>query len=141
VTIIVRGEPAPQGSKRFLGIKGGRGIMVESSGKVRPWREAVKYAALAAIEEAGHVPWSSPLNVEMHFTLPRPKSAPRWRVFPDRRPDLSKLIRSTEDALTDAGVWHDDAQVVGCQAYKFYVGYQLPEVLPVPGCVIKVHVL
>jgi crossover junction endodeoxyribonuclease RusA len=27
------------------------------------------------------------------------------------RPDLSKLIRSTEDALTDAGLIHDDARI------------------------------
>ena len=29
-----------------------------------------------------------------------------------RTPDLSKLARSTEDALTAAGIWTDDARVV-----------------------------
>ena len=41
--INVLGTPAPQGSKRHVG----RGIMVESSRLVGPWREAVK-AAVAA---------------------------------------------------------------------------------------------
>ena len=35
--------PAPQGSKRHVG----NGRMVESSAKVKPWREAVRQEALA----------------------------------------------------------------------------------------------
>jgi crossover junction endodeoxyribonuclease RusA len=38
VIIVVRGIPAPQGSKRHVG--GGR--MIESSRAVGPWREAVR---------------------------------------------------------------------------------------------------
>ena len=34
----VHGLPAPQGSKRHVG----KGVMVESSKYVKPWREAVK---------------------------------------------------------------------------------------------------
>ena len=45
ITITVYGMPGPQGSKRFVGTRGGRGVMVESSAKVKPWREAVKHAA------------------------------------------------------------------------------------------------
>ena len=45
ITIRVYGTPAPQGSKRHVG----RGVMVESSKKVKPWREAVKQAALDLI--------------------------------------------------------------------------------------------
>jgi crossover junction endodeoxyribonuclease RusA len=49
----------------------------------------------------------------MVFTLPKPASAPKRRTtWPMRTPDLSKLARSTEDALTDAGIWRDDARVV-----------------------------
>jgi hypothetical protein len=37
LTITVHGSPAPQASKRFVGTtKGGRGLMVESSAKVKP---------------------------------------------------------------------------------------------------------
>ena len=100
MTITVYGVPAPQGSKRFVGhAKSGRGIMIESSVAVKPWREAVKWAAMGACAVTG------PVRVTMTFTLPKPKSAPKTcRTYPDRKPDLSKLIRSTEDALTDAGV-------------------------------------
>lgn len=36
------------------------------------------------------------------------------------RPDLDKLTRAVFDALTDAHIWHDDAQVVGLVATKRY---------------------
>jgi crossover junction endodeoxyribonuclease RusA len=121
--IVAYGLPAPQGSKRFVGLsKAGRGLMVESSAKVKPWREAVKHAALAMLQARGSPPpMDGPLQVTMAFTLPKPKSAPkRRRTWPDRTPDLSKLIRATEDALTDAGVWADDARVVQLVATKNY---------------------
>ena len=45
--------------------------------------------------------------------LPKPASAPKKRrTWPDKYPDVSKLARSTEDALSDAGMWADDARVV-----------------------------
>ena len=44
LTIVAYGQPAPQGSKRHVG----KGVMVESSKKLRPWRQDVKAAAEAA---------------------------------------------------------------------------------------------
>jgi Holliday junction resolvase RusA-like endonuclease len=110
IEFTVYGIPGPQGSKRHVG----HGRMIESSAKVKPWREAVKWAAREAM--AGPDGWAAldgPLRVRMVFTLPKPKSAPKLRqTFPDRKPDVSKLARSTEDALTDAGFWADDARAV-----------------------------
>lgn len=131
ITITVYGLPAPQGSKRHVG----NGVMVESSAKVKPWREAVKHAALEAM--AGQPPMDGPLCLDVVFTLPRPKSAPKKRTHPDGTPDLSKLIRSTEDALTDAGVWADDARVVRVLASKLYAGDGLA--LGIPGAWIEVY--
>lgn len=142
LVVVVLGTPAPQGSKRHVG----RGVMVESSKKVRPWREAVKYAARDLIAVAGETgrltagfPLDGPLVVEFCFTLTRPKSAPKSRVHPDRMPDLSKLIRSTEDAFTDVGVWADDARIVAYhRPRKVYAGSADPDALHVPGAVIRV---
>src|ERR1035441_4214633 len=47
--------------------------------------------------------------------------------------NLSKLVRSTEDALTDAGAWDDDARIVECRSGKRYPG-EGPDALDVPGC-------
>ena len=124
----VRGIPAPQGSKRHVG----GGVMIESSKKVKPWREAVKWAAIEAMPE-GWEKLDGPLVLSVGFWMPRPKSAKK-AIAAFRMPDLSKLIRSTEDALTDAGVWVDDARVCSIMADK---QYETPHCLP--GAMISVY--
>jgi len=133
LTIDVWGIPAPQGSKRGF-VNNGRVSMVESSAKVKPWRQDVKYAAYAALSAGGNVlppPLTGPVQVAVTFTLTRPKShygtggnsrvlkilAPR---YPAGKPDIDKLLRSTLDALGEAGVWRDDAQVCFVTARKIY---------------------
>lgn len=113
----VIGLPGAQGSKRHVG----HGIMVESSKKVAPWREAVANAARTA--HHGHQPLDGPLSLTVVFRLPATsswKAADRtrgWR-WKDRTPDLDKLLRSTGDALTQAGVIADDARLVNITARK-----------------------
>lgn len=141
IRIVVRGMPAPQGSKSFKGVSnGGRAILAESSKKVKPWRQDVKYAAEDYRQRTGHLPIDAPVVVRMTFTLPKPKSAPKTRrTYPMRTPDLSKLARSTEDALTDAGIWTDDARVVAYERLaKVFPGEGL-DALDTPGCVIEIR--
>lgn len=140
IRIVVYGSPAPQGSKSFMGLaKNGRAILAESSKKVRPWRQDVKLAAEQLRSELGLQVLDEPLLVRMTFTLPKPLSAPKRQVvFPSKLPDLSKLVRSTEDALTDAGIWRDDARVIECTAAKRYPGEGV-DALDTPGCVIEIQ--
>lgn len=137
VSLVVYGCPAPQGSKRFVGMKAGRGIMVESSAKVKPWRQDVKAEALRV--KAGAPALDGPLSVRMVFTVPKPASAPkRRRTFAMRKPDLSKLIRSTEDALVDAGLIADDARIVEyARVAKVFPGEDV-EALESPGVRIEI---
>lgn len=144
----VEGLPAPQGSKTPLGVtKDGRVMMRESSKKVKPWRAEVTAAALAALP-SGWRPLEGPVVASMTFVMPRLKAkvpAVR-RGMPATYPDMSKMIRSTEDAMTaeklkrrakDApplteaqqemrrallftGVWKDDGQVVDVICRKRY---------------------
>jgi Holliday junction resolvase RusA-like endonuclease len=129
LSFTVIGLPAPQGSKRHVG----RGVLIESSKKVKPWREDVRAAALAA----GAAALTGPIHVTVTFTLPRPTSAPKSRRWPDRRPDLDKLVRSTFDALTSAGVYGDDAQVTNLNAAKTYPNTG-PDALDRPGAIIHI---
>lgn len=140
-TITVYGLPAPQGSKRHVG----NGVMIESSKNLKPWREAVKWAALEQ-KPLGERAWNGqaepmimgPIELHVIFTLPKPKSAPKSRrTWPDRKPDLSKLVRSTEDALTDAGVYEDDARIVRLVVEKVFPG-EHEKALGSPGAVITV---
>jgi len=131
---VVYGTPAPQGSKRHVG----NGRMIESSAKVKPWREAVKQAALFEWSFRPIEPLAGPLNVTIAFTLPKPASAPKNKTtYPAKRPDLDKLIRSTFDALGDAGVWKDDAQVIWLCASKVYPN-DIANGLKIPGARIWV---
>lgn len=113
--IVVYGEPGAQGSKRFVRTTAtGKGIMIENSAKVEPWRQDVKQAAEAVLETLGRPPpFQEAVVARMVFTFLRPASVKRAkRPYPSVTPDLSKLCRSTEDALTSAGVWKDDALLV-----------------------------
>lgn len=140
ISIIAYGVPAPQGSKRFVGMRGGKGVMVESSKKVKPWREIVHAAALAA--RNGRSPIDAPVLVRMVFTMPKPASAPKTRrTYPCRMPDLSKLCRSTEDALTTAGIWKDDARAVDYGRLAKVFPNEDPEALEAPGVRIQITVL
>jgi crossover junction endodeoxyribonuclease RusA len=123
IELYVHGHPAPQGSKRHVG----RGIMVEASKRVQPWREAV-------VGEAIRAGWNGtgldePLTVDLAFYFTRPQShygksgvkqsAPH---VPARRSvgDIDKLVRSTLDALVQASVMSDDCLVVLLTARKRY---------------------
>ena len=139
--IVVFGSPAPQGSKKFVGLnKEGRGILAESSKKVKPWRQDVKLAAERARDGAAAL--DGPLVVRMVFTLPKPASSPKRRkTWAMRKPDLSKLARSTEDALTDAGLIADDARIVEYERLAKVFPGEDPEALEVPGVRIEIRPL
>ena len=134
LTFEVRGIPGPQGSKDQFGR--------ESSAKVKPWREAVRSEAASALSNTNTPPLVGAVAVTVTFFLPRPKAhygakglkatAP---VTCAKRPDVDKLLRSTLDALTSAGVYGDDSQVVSLTGTKMYAG-------PAPtGAVITVRPL
>jgi Holliday junction resolvase RusA-like endonuclease len=138
IEVIVRGIPAPQGSKRHVG----NGRMIESSKAVGPWREAVRAQTQARMN--GHPPLLGPVAVRAWFWLPRPQSHYRTGrnahllrdgapARPTGKPDIDKLERAIFDALTDGGAWKDDAQVVEVTKRKLYV---LPGLTP--GCKIEI---
>ena len=143
MTITVYGVPAPQGSKSFKGMRGGHAILAESSKKVKPWREAVKWAAIERMDSAK---WSDggfgqgeafagPVTVEVDFYFTHPKTGKR-RPTHSVKPDIDKLLRSTFDALKDAGVFEDDSRICSVVARKHYAN----EHSPVPaGAVIRVE--
>lgn len=142
LVVVVAGRPAPQGSKRHVG----HGVLVESSKAVRPWRDAIRYAAAEAANRQGWGTPDGPVAVRVAFTLARPRAhyrtgrhADELRVdapdHPATRPDVDKLLRSTLDALADAGVLADDAHVVDVSAVKTYPAGHL-EALDSPGAVI-----
>jgi crossover junction endodeoxyribonuclease RusA len=125
--------PAPQGSKRHVG----KGRMVESSAKVKPWREAVRQEALAT----GLTISAEPIYLHLLFRFRRPQGhfnakgalKPSAPQIPITRPDIDKLCRSTLDGLTGV-LFRDDSQVAFLVASKEYT---LPGELE--GCQIEIR--
>jgi Holliday junction resolvase RusA-like endonuclease len=127
IVFRVDGTPGPQGSKKgFVNPKNGRVIMVESSAKVKPWRALVAHAAKEEMRKQKAIIMTSDVFMIATYYWKRPKShygkkglkadAP---TFVKTKPDLSKLQRSTEDALTGI-VFVDDSQIVSMSIKKRY---------------------
>ena len=126
VSFEVPGEPQPQGSaKAFKHRYSGRVMVTSDNARLRPWRDAITWHARQALLGGG--PLIGPVTVRVEFRFARPgghfgkrglrPAAPREHVV---RPDLDKLVRAVLDALSEAAVWRDDAQVVETRARKRY---------------------
>lgn len=128
IEFFVPGKPAPQGSKRHVG----RGILVESSRDLGPWRERVALTAHNAMKSISlH---SGAVTVIITFVLPRPKSTPKTQTPPAiKRPDVDKLARAILDAITGI-VISDDSQIVNLHATK-----RLAELDETPGAHIEIR--
>ena len=120
---FVPGIPRPGGSKKGFYIKKiNRVIVTEDCTRSKDWRNSVAWAASEAIE----TPLDGPLEVHFTFLLTRPKghfgarglkaSAPKYHTV---KPDTTKLIRSTEDAMKGIA-WNDDAQAARQYGEKIY---------------------
>jgi len=123
IVIVVRSAGAPQGSKRHLG----NGVMIESSQRVKPFRQDVKYAAAEVIPADWDRAADMAVKVDFHFRRPQShlttkgaltKNAPLYPVGRNIG-DLDKLCRSLLDALTGV-VFHDDSQVIDLVSRKRY---------------------
>lgn len=148
LTIAVHGTPAGQGRVSFFG----RGRAVHSNHKkLMPWRASISAAArdaillnfpadAARVEDGKFVPiLTGPVLAEITITVPKPKSAPKrltsWPITRTSQ-DIDHHARAVLDALTEARVWKDDAQVVELTIRKVYP-WEGVDALGEPGAVIR----
>lgn len=109
ITFQVTGLPVPQGSMKVI-----NGHIIHSQGSaLASWRSQVALEA----KKAGAKPHLEPVEMDLLFTMPRPKTV--TRDYPSVAPDLDKLIRAVLDALTSVA-YRDDGQVVTINAQKQY---------------------
>ena len=125
VTFDVIGKPEPKGSARaFVPLAWAktavaqqqqpRAVVTSDNPRVKVWEAQVAAAARLVTREK----FLGPVTLTALFHLKAPK---RLRLLAPHTtiPDLSKLIRSTEDALTGI-LFVDDAQIVAVFAKKVY---------------------
>ena len=77
------------------------------------WRTLIGFSA----KQAGCTPVDGPIIISMRFRLKRPKTVKRER--PTVPPDLDKLVRGVNDALTGIA-FIDDSQIVSITTTKEY---------------------
>lgn len=149
ISFSVPGVPVQGGSKKaFPYRKQGKlriAITDVTGDRGKHWRAKTALAGAKAMQEAGlDAPIRTAILFGVTFYMPRPKahygsgknqcivknSAPLHMIF---MPDLDKLVRSTQDALSGV-VWEDDRLIIDVNAKKFYAQKN-------PGAVINVTVL
>lgn len=137
----VLGAAKTAGSKRaFINPNTGKAIVTDDNPRSKPW--------MAEVRAAGHQAWmaamppgasllNDALAVDLTFYRQRPRqhfgqgrnsgsllsSAP---AYPAKKPDLLKLARAIEDALTGT-IWIDDARIVSETLRKRWCATGEPE--------------
>ena len=128
ISFTVYGLAQPAGSKRPFAIKNKAGepvmkngrpliVTVDANPNAGEWKQQVAKAARVAYQ--GQL-IDGPVSAEFNFFRPRPaghfgqnglNKKGRETNSPVSKPDLLKLARGVEDALTGI-VWRDDSQIV-----------------------------
>jgi Holliday junction resolvase RusA-like endonuclease len=148
LVFTVDGDPIPKGSLKCVG----RGVhrIVEDNPRTRSWRKSVA----AEVGGVAHADPHQPVGVEITSTLPRPAhhygssgiraNAPIWPTNA-RTGDVDKLARLVLDALVDAGLLVDDAQVVEVVSRKSFPRPEshpyAADVLDRPGLLVRIYPL
>lgn len=124
ISFFVPGIARPGGSKTPGVSKSDKRFVRPANKHTKTWMGVVSYHAR---QHYRGDPLTGAIKVDFIFTMKRPKNHYRangqlkdWApLFHTSAPDRTKLMRSTEDALTGI-IWKDDSQVCSGNAQKIY---------------------
>ena len=138
IGFTVLGHPEPAGSKRAFavrkrGVLTGRVAVSDDNPKAKSWQRDIASAAVEAMTgplglEPVLLDCALSLDIRFYFARPRghfgtgrnsDKLKPSAPPYPTVRPDVTKLVRAVEDALTGV-LWRDDSLVITQLAAKLY---------------------
>lgn len=116
--------------------KSGAVVTKSDNKNLKPWRQAVAAAAIAA----GVQILDGAVGLEITFYLPRPKGhygkrglLPSAPEVPTKYPDSDKVLRAVQDALKGIA-YRDDSQVTDPAPHKRYCEEGMP-----PSTLITVY--
>ncbi len=123
VKFIVPGNP--QGKQRPRAFRRGAHIGVYSPEKTVNYETYIK--EMFAISYPNFVPLEGALRMTITAYLMIPKSTSKKKaklmveriIRPTKKPDMSNILKSAEDALNSLA-YHDDKQIVTCVCHKYY---------------------
>lgn len=135
VTFIAYGNPIPKGSAKGFAVpmkrdgepvvddagqRKYRAVVTHDNPNTKEWERTVRTAAQHG-RGSGRFFRTEPVEIRICFGLSRPASvSTKKRPLPTVRPDLDKLVRAIQDAVSGV-IYADDAQVVSIRAWKKYV--------------------
>lgn len=137
IRFFVPGRVASAGSKTAFKGKNGRVILAPASKFTKPWMDSVKWFAMKKVGPMCLL--EGPLILTITFFLSRPqnhygtgRNAGKLKLsappYPMVTPDLTKLVRAVEDAITGI-IWKDDKQVAEQHTRKRYADKPGAEIL------------
>ena len=133
--LTLLGNPVAKARPRTVRLKSGKSITYTPDKTVaaeNAWRDI--------FTKSGETPFSpdTPLLFMVTFYLQRPKSAPKKRVWPVKKPDSDNYEKLVMDAL-NGFAYQDDSAIVRKVTSKRFVTYPDPprtelEIIPLEGC-------
>ena len=129
ITFTVPGEPETKRRQKLITLPDGKGGVragVVSTAKVR---QAEAYFASFAAAVAPSAPPENPVMLSVECVFGIPSSKPEWwrqaalrgAVRPRlANKDVDNLLKLVMDAMTKAGYWRNDGQVVNAMVRKAY---------------------
>ena len=119
IAFFVKGLPRPQGNHRTGRRRDGTPFTYDSTRGLHDWRTMIALEAQRTARLAHHTVTDGPVELEVTFHLPRPKYIKDATPPHTVKPDVSKLLRAVEDALTGV-LYTDDSRIVQCTCSKRY---------------------
>ena len=157
MNIYVKGDPKaqPRAKGRLINSRFGKSfIQMYTPSVANEWKRAVTRAVESAWSVYTPDPRTGsrgpgvlkesldgPLHLDLTFYLPRPQYLEGWKHTRDAiahvgKPDFDNLSKAVADAMSESGIWKDDAQVCSWSGSKWYSA-----VGGASGCRIVVEVL
>jgi len=141
INYIFYAKGTPKAQPRPRATRIGKHARVYNPSTTDAWKAAITREATPFIEEQGTI--NGAVRVSMVFMISRPKShfgtGKNSEVLKQAaatehvcKPDVDNLIKPVLDALTKAGAWADDCQVVKLAVYKKYTSDQ-------SGCIVEIN--
>ena len=122
IIFVVEGQPKAQPRAKAC-LRGGH-VHMYTPTSAKEWKSLIIDGAQRA-DGFPREPYTGPVAVSLTFFMKRPqtlcrKKDPEYPIYCPKKPDLDNLVKAVYDALTNAGLWKDDSQVVLSDACKMY---------------------
>ena len=113
LTFIIPGTPRTTQPGSAVRLPNGRSFQPKRHPEWTAW------CRLCATQHAPAEPLDGPIWVNLMYSMPKPKSAPKSRLYPWQRPDLCNFEKGMLDSFQGI-LFHDDAQICKMALAKRY---------------------